>query len=114
MHRTDSDTLVRQARRLAAERLHDESFGAAELADALGITRDHLSRVLRAQRGTGARGFLCRLRLERARLLLRSGRPDSVQQVADAVGYGSASSFSRAYARQWGAPPSADLERVDR
>jgi AraC-like DNA-binding protein len=52
-----------------------------------------------------------RLRLQEARRLLLSGAP-SAEAVAYEVGYGSASQFSREYARLFGQPPRRDAERV--
>jgi AraC-like DNA-binding protein len=50
-----------------------------------------------------------RLRLQEARRLLMSGA-SSAEAVAFAVGYGSASQFSREYARLFGQPPRRDAE----
>ena len=52
-----------------------------------------------------------RLRLQEARRLLLSGAP-SADAVAYDVGYGSASQFSREYARLFGQPPRRDAERM--
>ena len=48
------------------------------------------------------------LRLTEARRLIRVG-PHSVSSAAFAVGYESASQFSREYVRKFGKPPSLDL-----
>ena len=52
-----------------------------------------------------------RLRLQKARRQLLSGET-SAEAIAYAVGYGSASQFSREYARLFGEPPRRDAERV--
>jgi AraC-like DNA-binding protein len=103
--------MTAQATRIIDTHLHDETFRARHLADALGITRDHLSRRLRQATGTNARTLIRMRRLERARTMLRSGRAATVSEVAYAVGYDSLPAFSRAYSQQWGTPPSADLRR---
>ncbi len=52
-----------------------------------------------------------RLRLQEARLMLLSNASD-IAGVGYAVGYGSASQFSREYRREFGVPPSVDAERL--
>jgi hypothetical protein len=51
------------------------------------------------------------VRLQEARLALVSGGRD-VAEVAHAVGYDSASQFSREYRRLFGAPPGRDAQRI--
>jgi transcriptional regulator GlxA family with amidase domain len=51
------------------------------------------------------------IRLLEARHLLIA-QPGNVAQVAFAVGYESASQFSREYARQFGSPPARDAARL--
>ncbi|GHH85113.1 AraC family transcriptional regulator [Streptomyces sulfonofaciens] len=51
------------------------------------------------------------IRLQEARLLLMSGT-DEVAAVGFAVGYDSASQFSREYRRQFGVPPGRDAARL--
>jgi transcriptional regulator GlxA family with amidase domain len=52
-----------------------------------------------------------RLRLQEARRQLLSG-DTSAEAIAYAVGYASASQFSREYARLFGEPPRRDAERA--
>lgn len=54
-----------------------------------------------------------RIRLQEARLLLVSG-PGDVAAAGFAVGYDSASQFSREYRRQFGVPPGQDAARLRR
>lgn len=51
-----------------------------------------------------------RLRLEEARRRLLAG--GSAEEIGYAVGYASASQFSREYARLFGQPPRRDAERM--
>ena len=51
------------------------------------------------------------LRLQEARQLLLAG-VHTASDVAFAVGYESASQFSREYVRQFGAPPARDARRI--
>jgi transcriptional regulator GlxA family with amidase domain len=54
-----------------------------------------------------------RIRLQEARLMLMSSTED-VATIGFAVGYDSASQFSREYRRHFGAPPGADAARLRR
>ena len=54
-----------------------------------------------------------RIRLQNARLLLISSASD-VAAAGFAVGYDSASQFSREYRRQFGVPPGQDAARLRR
>ena len=65
----------------------------------------------RAATGVSPIQYQKRLRLQEARRLLLSGAP-SADAVAYDVGYGSASQFSREYARLFGQPPRRDAERM--
>jgi AraC-like DNA-binding protein len=53
------------------------------------------------------------LRLQEARRLLLAGEHNA-SAVAFAVGYESASQFSREYLRQFGAPPARDVRQMRR
>ncbi|WP_222194896.1 AraC family transcriptional regulator [Modestobacter italicus] len=55
--------------------------------------------------------FQKRIRLQEARLRLLTG-PGDVAGIGHAVGYGSASQFSRDYRRQFGLPPGRDALRM--
>jgi transcriptional regulator GlxA family with amidase domain len=76
----------------------------AGLAGAAGISLRQLERLFRRHLGRGVQEHYRRLRLDRARLLLReSAMP--VLDVAVATGFSSASQFSRAYRRAFGESP---------
>jgi transcriptional regulator GlxA family with amidase domain len=74
------------------------------LAGAVGVSLRQLERLFRRHLGRGVQAHYRRLRLDRARLLLReSGMP--VVEIALATGFASASQFSRAYRRAFGESP---------
>jgi transcriptional regulator GlxA family with amidase domain len=76
----------------------------AALARLAGVSLRQLERLFRRHLGRGAQEHYRRLRLDRARLLLReSAMP--VVEVAVATGFSSASQFSRAYRRAYGESP---------
>jgi AraC-like DNA-binding protein/uncharacterized cupin superfamily protein len=84
------------------------SWDIAELAKAVGMSASAFHKHFKTITTTTPLQYQKELRLTAARRLLRAG-PHSVSGAAFAVGYESASQFSREYARKFGRPPSADL-----
>ena len=78
---------------------------AEALASALGVSRTSLYRIVRRLHGTSPAKLVERLRMEAACRLL-SESEHSIDLVADQVGYASAFSFSAAFKRIVGEPPS--------
>jgi AraC-like DNA-binding protein len=78
--------------------------GTREIARALGISPSHLRARFRASCGVSLGKHLRRLRLEHACGLLRLGT-QRVSEVAEACGFASIHSFSRAFRRAYGVPP---------
>lgn len=91
--------------RLIAERFH-LPLSRDELARELGLSADHLTRLLKRHRGCGFSELLQRARMERARALLRTGSR-SVAEVARACGYADPDYFSAAFTRREGMSPRA-------
>jgi AraC family transcriptional regulator, carnitine catabolism transcriptional activator len=87
---------------------HLESpLSSDELAAPIGVTRRQLERLFEEHLGVSPLQLYLRLRLERARHLLRQTSM-GVIEVGLACGFASASAFSRAYRRQHGVSPSED------
>jgi AraC family transcriptional regulator len=84
----------------------DEPANGAALAARVHFSRDHLDRLLAAATGESPVALRRRLLLERAAWQLRTGAA-TASEAAAAAGYGSPAAFSRAFARAYGAPPSA-------
>jgi AraC-like DNA-binding protein len=84
----------------------DEPVDGEALARAVHFSRDHLDRLLAAATGESPVALRRRLLLERAAWQLRTGAATASEAAAGA-GYGSLAAFSRAFARAYGAPPSA-------
>ncbi|MGC0155105.1 AraC family transcriptional regulator [Chromobacterium vaccinii] len=85
----------------------------ADMAAACHLSASQLHARLKTETGLTPMAYLCRLRMERARSLLRT-RSGSVLDVALQVGYQSASAFGAAYRLHFGEPPSAGRGRVRR
>jgi AraC-like DNA-binding protein len=99
------------ARALVA--LHErpgEAWTLAGMAQAAGMSRSAFAAAFKATLGQSPAEHLADWRLALAQQALRSGRP--LKQVADALGYGSASALSRAFARRLGQSPRAWLQQV--
>ena len=75
-----------------------------ELATLVGLTHTKLNRGFRKIYGTTVFGYLHKIRLERAKLLLEEQRMN-VTEVAFTVGYNSLPSFSSAFSKHFGLKP---------
>jgi AraC-like DNA-binding protein len=90
---------------------HAEPFRVEDLARTAGMSASAFHRTFRAVTAMSPIQFQKRIRLQEARLLLM-GRPSDVAGAGLAVGYDSASQFSREYRRLFGAPPGRDAARL--
>nr|WP_246084063.1 AraC family transcriptional regulator [Nocardioides plantarum] len=90
-----------------------EAWTVERMAGLVHLSRSALGERFRRELGRSPAEVLRDARMQEARRLLRGSVPGSVQgavqveQVAHAVGYGSAAAFSRAFAAQHGVPPQA-------
>ena len=75
-----------------------------ELARLVGLSHTKLNRGFREMYGTTVFGYLRKIRLERAKLLLEEQRM-SVTEAAFSVGYNSLPSFSTAFSKHFGLKP---------
>jgi transcriptional regulator GlxA family with amidase domain len=83
-----------------------------DLARLAGVSLRQLERLFRDRLGRSIHAHYLSLRLDRARQLLRETSLP-VLDVAVATGFGSASQFSRAFARSYGEPPSRFRRGID-
>lgn len=84
-----------------------ESLPIDELAARFYISKYHMMRRFKEETGYTIHGYISEKRLLLARQLLQSGI--SVTEVCDQSGYQDYSTFARAYRRQFGNSPSADI-----
>jgi len=89
----------------------EEPLDLTEIASRVGVSARQVERLFRHQLSTSPGAFYLRLRLERARTLLRHTL-SPVRTVALDCGFGSTSHFYHAYKRVFGRAPTAD--RKDR
>jgi AraC-like DNA-binding protein len=90
---------------------HNNPLRIEALCNASGMSRASLHRHFLAITGFSPLQYHKQLRLQEARQLLLAGER-SASDVAFAVGYESASQFSREYHRQFGAPPARDVRQI--
>lgn len=91
-------------------RQFDQTLRTEELARIAGMSVPSLHRHFKAATGMSPLQYQKTLRLQTARRLLATSA--DAAKTAFAVGYESASQFSREYARQFGLPPSRDAARM--
>ncbi|MER7978457.1 AraC family transcriptional regulator [Streptomyces sp. NPDC095817] len=90
---------------------HAQTLRVEDLARLAGMSASPFHRHFRAVTAMTPIQFQKRIRLQEARLRLMSST-DDVAGVGFAVGYDSASQFSREYRRQFGSPPGQDAARL--
>jgi len=88
-----------------------EPFRVADLARLARMSPSAFHRSFHAITALSPIQYQKQLRLQEARVRLLAD-PRDVAGAAHAVGYASASQFSREYRRQYGAPPSLDIARL--
>ncbi len=108
-----SDSRMAQIRRaLTWITMHyEQPLSVENLADLAAMSRPTFHRHFKAATAMSPLQYQKMIRLQQARRMLVIEKREATQ-VAYAVGYESASQFSREYARQFGAPPARDAERL--
>jgi transcriptional regulator GlxA family with amidase domain len=91
----------------AMEARLDEPASRERLAGVAGVSLRQLERLFAAELGGSIERIYLKLRLDRARLLLRQSTL-SVVEIGVACGFASPSHFSRSYKARFGAPPKTE------
>lgn len=91
--------------------LGDPGFSVEKLASLLCMSRSNLHLKLHNITGSGALELIRRLRMEKARSLLREGK-SSVTEVAEQCGFSSLSYFSTAFRKDCGLSPGEYASKV--
>jgi transcriptional regulator GlxA family with amidase domain len=90
---------------------YDEVIRVEDLAAEVGLSVSSLNRHFRAATSMSPVQYQKQIRLQRARIRLLAN-PADVAGAGHAVGYTSASQFTREYRRLFGAPPGQDVARL--
>lgn len=102
---SDRHPHVEEALTVIGRRGAEPGLRLGQVADAVGVSRWHLSRLLRARTGSTFLQLLAAVRIERAKSLLLAGEPLSVKEVAARCGYDHVSHFDRQFRRLTGLTP---------
>ncbi|QDC37549.1 helix-turn-helix transcriptional regulator [Sphingobium fuliginis ATCC 27551] len=81
------------------------AIGLDELADVVDLSRSHFSRAFKATTGVGPYRFVSDWRVRRAQEMLRAVPDQSVESIAQAVGFASAGAFRRVFQQFAGTTP---------
>ena len=103
--KTPDDRLLERIVRVVNEHLGDPELTVEQVAGETGISRVHLHRKLKELTGQTPRDFIRNLRLAKAAEML-SEKKYAISELADAVGFPSASSFTTAFKGLYGVSPS--------
>ncbi|WP_281883715.1 AraC family transcriptional regulator [Paenibacillus sp. YYML68] len=99
-----SDRTVQQALHYLTAQ-YAEPITIELMADTLGYNRAYLSALFKAHTGVSPVTFLLRLRLDKARRLLRERPELTVEQIASSVGFQDPLHFSKQFKRHYQASP---------
>ncbi|MCR5840981.1 MAG: response regulator [Bacteroidales bacterium] len=103
--KTPDDRLLERIVRVVNEHLGDPELTVEQVAAEAGISRVHLHRKLKELTSQTPRDFIRNLRLAKAAEML-SEKKYAISELADAVGFPSASSFTTAFKGLYGVSPS--------
>lgn len=87
--------------------------GLDELAERLEVSKAHMIRTFTQDTGISPGKYVTRVRIEYAKLLLRSGE-NSIAYVAEASGFSGSNYFAKVFRRETGMSPSEYLESAPR
>lgn len=106
MERTNgvSGILVEKLKKAVDENLTNDQFSVEKLARNIGMSRSQLHRKLHAATGQSVSQFIREHRLQIGMELLRKGELTAAE-VADRIGFGSATYFNKCFNQLYGFPP---------
>ncbi len=99
-----ASTFLEKLRNAVDENLTNDQFSVEELARMVGMSRSQLHRKLTLASGQSVSQFVREYRLQRGMALLKEGQLTAAE-VADRVGFGSPTYFSKCFNEYYGFPP---------
>lgn len=107
----EGDIFLEKLKRLIEENLLNDQFSVEELAKDIGMSRSQLHRKLTMTTGKSVSQFIREYRLQRGMELLKGGE-FTAAEVADRVGFGSATYFNKCFNEYYGFPPGTAKNQV--
>ena len=104
-HRESGRRLSERVLEEVSRRVADPGLDIAALARSLEMNPISLSRVFHEETGESLLDHINRVRIERAKALMREVPGDPVEEIGRKVGYGSAKTFTRAFKKREGVTP---------
>jgi AraC-like DNA-binding protein len=105
LHLTDSGEQIAQQALHYLSTQYAEPITIALMAEAFGYNRAYLSTLFKKHTGLTPVTFLLRLRIDKARLLLRERQELTIEQIASSVGFQDPLYFSKQFKRLYGMSP---------
>jgi AraC-like DNA-binding protein len=99
-----SNILLEKLKKAVDDNLTNDQFGVEELAKDIGMSRSQLHRKLHSATGQSVSQFIREYRLQLGMDLLKQGELTAAE-VADRVGFGSATYFNKCFNEFYGFPP---------
>ena len=98
------DKFLEKLKKAVDNNLTNDQFGVEELAKEIGMSRSQLHRKLSSATGQSVSQFIREYRLQCGMELLKEGELTAAE-VADRIGFGSATYFSKCFSEYFGFPP---------
>src|SRR3990170_2672292 len=95
---------LEKLKKQVAENLTNDQYSVEELAKNIGMSRSQLHRKLSTTTGQSVSQFIREYRLQRGMELLKKGELTAAE-VADRIGFGSATYFNKCFNEYYGSPP---------
>lgn len=98
-------TIIEKFNNLIINEISNRQLNIGFICQKLAMSKSKLYRIVKQFTGKSVKTIICEKRMENAILLLRSGNY-TISEIAIKVGYNDISSFSKAFHRVVGEPPS--------
>lgn len=98
------DQFILKTRAIIEENLTDSAFNITELCQAIGMSRSSLHRKISALTGMSSSGFIRRIRLQKAKILLTESDLN-ISEIAYEVGFSDPKYFTRTFTKEFGVSP---------
>lgn len=105
---SDSASVMSRVMAVMEKRFDDPSLNVQQLADAVGLSRSDLHKILKEEVGTGTTQFIRDYRLDMARRFLEDNAADrNITEIAYRVGFNDPKYFTRCFTQKFGTAPSS-------